>query len=111
VTTQRNFSWVDLAGTKAAALTGAFRRPWAQVLAAAGDVALAAAKRTLALKVQDALDQELKFLAELERGFDPAADPDASQRSEQLRRYRDAIEGWEVAVDAVGFLSVNAPLR
>jgi ATP-dependent helicase HepA len=111
VTTQRNVSWVDLAGTKAAALTGAFRRPWAQVLAAAGDVALAAAKRTLALKVQDALDQELKFLAELERGFDPAADPDASQRSEQLRRYRDAIEGWEVAVDAVGFLSVNAPLR
>jgi ATP-dependent helicase HepA len=109
--TRKNVSWFDLAGTRVAALTGAFRRPWAEVLAAAGEVAVAAAKRALTLKVQDALDQELKFLAELERGIDPAADPDAAHRREQFRRYRDAIEGWDVAVDSAGFLSVNAPLR
>ena len=106
---QKGVSWSDLIRERAALLVGAFRRPWADVLASAGEVALAHAKNGLAEKLSDALSREMVFLDELERGIDATSGPEESQRMDQLRRYRKALNEWEPVLDSLGFLLRQQP--
>lgn len=108
---QRNVSWSDVTGARTSLLGRAFGTPWAQALSSARAVASNMARQLLQDKVEETLGRDLMFLAEIERGIDPDMEADASERRDQFRRYREALIGWEVMLDAVGFLSVNEPLR
>ena len=76
--------------------------------------AVAAARRYGARVIlvgdQEAIHAELAYLMDLEKRANPERDPEALDLLAKVKRYRTALLDWELVLDGVGFLSVNAPL-
>jgi hypothetical protein len=100
--------WWNLTKEKAVALENAYAaKGWTSLVEAASDFALHAASEKFTATLAEPLLAEHARLEEQERqlrSLQPDGWEDELTAIQQLRR---GIDGWEVELDSVGYLSVN----
>lgn len=107
---RKHLEWNDLSERPNGAFLNAVGGPWPQVVRACHQVAAQVGRKILEDRVEPAIGVELAYLMDLERGAKPGKDPEADDLLDKVKRYRSALLDWEMVLDGVGFLSVNAPL-
>ena len=107
---RRNLDWNDLSERPKGAVLGAFAEPWPQVVRSCHQVASKIGRKILEDRLEPAIHAELAYLMDLEKRANPERDPEALDLLAKVKRYRTALLDWELVLDGVGFLSVNAPL-
>lgn len=107
---RKNLDWYDLSERPKGTLLGAFAEPWAQVVRTCHQIASQIGRKVLEDRLEQAIQAELAYLMDLEKGANPKRDPEALDLLDKVKRYRAALLDWELVLDGVGFLSVNAPM-
>ena len=108
---QKGLSWHDVPTESVTGLTNREGVPWPQWLRSSEAVAASRAHAEFRTRLDFRIDEERKYIADLMRRAKSDETPEKREMLDKLKRLDEAITGWTVELDSLGFLSINDPVR
>jgi hypothetical protein len=103
--------WWNLTKEKAIALENTYAaQGWTSLVETAGEFAIAVAREKFAAMLAEPLRAERTRLEEQERQLRSLLAEGWEDELAGIQQLRQGIDGWEVELDSVGYLSVNGGL-